>query len=689
MLTNEHKFPDASDERMFVSADWVVSAARPSGTASRCRLSELALWVTVADQSDFEMFVPRWGASDAGLLLPTFAGGGPAVRGLPGVTEQGHLAIASKSLILGDDAPRGFEQVSAFVAEEELGFTRLDEDDVRALVRRLPFDAAMCVLAALFGWVDDSGWGSGRQAELANSFYGGVVAERLSAILAQQPGRHAFAPQGLHVLMKLLIEEAADAPTREWNDDVRVVLARATLGVHSIIEHGIDSGVKDDVAALLAYLVQASGYYSRQQQLVEIARAMELHRLGIEDPGLLALPEHCPLEEWLVAEYGLSFDEQFMLGFGLAAMAHAWEPAKSHRVREEHFDDLLLKLGLTDRREQALSLVSADRAEFRDAFAAATGARALAWEVRPFKERPFLRLSNGDLLLLNGSWILSWLSEGFYYRGLRHAEALDRSLPTDRERKKRPHGQRYTQYFGKVFEHYGLRLAESCHELPSSTVVSARVHGEQPYSGQLTSDIAIDLAPDLVLVELNHGRFSARGLIEGDPQLIRGDLERVIVKKVNQVGNCITNLLGGAAAIPGVNMNHISRIWPVVVTNARLIQNPLLWDFIRGNGDPAKTRVLYDDARVRPLTLMDAEDFEQFCGLIEAGTPAPVILERKTQEPWRERDFAVWLHDDPEAPSHNVRASLVEDIYSRGMDNALKSIDFAAGIQPDNGSPAE
>lgn len=630
------------------------------------------------------MFVPRWGQSPSGILLPSFANRGPAIRDLPGVTEHGELAIAQKSLILGAEPPSGFEQMRTFIVEEELGLAKMDEAAVRALVRELPFDATMSVLVGLFGWVDDQGWGAEHQAGLADSFYGGTVAVRIKAILEQQPGRHVFAPQALHVLMKIVIDEAADDPTRDWTPENHVLLARATLGAHSVIEHGVDSGVVDGASALLAYLVQAAGYHSRQQQLVEIARAMELHRLGTEDPELLGLPEHCSLEEWLKDAYGLGFDNQFRFGFGLAAMAHAWSPADTHRVASEHVDDLLVKIGIADHREQAIALVSSDRTEFRVAFDEDPGPQALGWELRPFHESPFLRLGDGDLLLLNASWALNWLSAGFYYRGLRHAQALDNSLPTEKERKKRPNGQRYTQYFGRIFELYGLRLTESCHDLPSETIVGARVHGEQEYGGQKTTDIAIDLAPDLVLIEMNHGRLSADGLIRGDAARVRADLQRVIVKKINQIGNCITNLLAGTAQIPDVEIARTARIWPVVVTNARLIQNPILWAYIREAIDPAKTTVLYEDARVQPLTLMDAEDFEQFCGLIEAGMPAPQILEKKTQEAWRERDFAVWLHDDPDAPSAEVRAGLVEDIYKRGMDKVQEGIDFTAGIQADD-----
>jgi hypothetical protein len=193
--------------------------------------------------------------------------------------------------------------------------------------------------------------------------------------------------------------------------------------------------------------------------------------------------------------------------------------------------------------------------------------------------------------------------------------------------------------------------------------------------------------PDLVLVEMNVGRPSARGLIEGESELVKADLDRVLIKTVNQVGNCISNLLSGTAQIPTLDIANVRQIWPIVVSNARLVQTPLLWDYIRSSGDPDKTRVLYEDARVQPLTLMDAEDFEQLCGLIEAGTTAPQILAMKTQEQWRERDFAIWLKQDPDAPSDRVRASLVEDIYNRGMERVQEGIDFAVGVQPEPEQP--
>jgi hypothetical protein len=633
----------------------------------------------MASGEEIGLLRPTWRQSEGGVLLP---------ESLPrSVGEIAGLTLPRSSLTIRNDPPRALEQLQTFIIEEEVGFTRMGLAEVREHSRELPFEPAVAALSDLLEHVEATGW-QRSQADLARAFYGPDVGDRFSKILANAPTRRAFAPQALHVLLKILVEEAADvAMTAPWTPENHARLARLVLGVHSVIESGLDAAAPDGAAQLLSYFVQAGAYAPREQQLVRIARAMELHRLASEDAELEAVPEHCPVEQWLLEGYGLGFDEQFRVGFALAAMGHAWTPGGSHRISAQRVEDLLLKAGLADRRSEVLDALSTDRAGFAARQASGSDG-ALLWDLVGFKERPFLRLATGDLLLLSSAWILSWLSEGFHYRVLREAQRLDSQLPTEVERARRPNGQRYTQYSGRVFETYCLRLAESAHAIPSELVLGASVFDEQSYgNGQLTSDIAIDVPPDLVLIEINAGRLSASGLVNGDVDKVRRDLDRVVLKKVNQIGNCIRHLLPGtppAATIPGVDITTVRSIWPVVVINTALVQTPLLWNYIRDKRDREKTDVMFEDARVRPLTLLDAEDFEQLLGMVEAGSSLPQLLARKIESGYGERDLAIWLINDRRAPSMHVRAQAVEAIYERGMDAMQSQIDFTAGIQEED-----
>ena len=83
------------------------------------------------------------------------------------------------------------------------------------------------------------------------------------------------------------------------------------------------------------------------------------------------------MREWL-ASYGLSADEQWSVGFGLAAMTQAFTGAAKPRTLEEHVDDLLAKLRLPDA-SRDLPVISASREEFQAQFAALRPVETPPW----------------------------------------------------------------------------------------------------------------------------------------------------------------------------------------------------------------------------------------------------------------------------------------------------------------------
>jgi hypothetical protein len=212
---------------------------------------------------------------------------------------------------------------------------------------------------------------------------------------------------------------------------------------------------------------------------------------------------------------------------------------------------------------------------------------------------------------------------------------------------------------------------------------AARVLGEQPFSrnkrkrvgaGERTSDIAIDIGHDLILIETTATRLTAAALHTGDAAAITAGLDRAIVEKINQLDNCINHLLNGHAQLPGVQIATVKRIWPVIVSFGAVQQNPVLWEYLDRRAPGALRQ-----ARVRPLTLLDPEEYELLCGLVQAGHPMPELLNAKTSPPYARLDFAYWLNRDPHAPKGGPhRAALVQESYSRATALAVAGIDFAA-----------
>jgi hypothetical protein len=382
----------------------------------------------------------------------------------------------------------------------------------------------------------------------------------------------------------------------------------------------------------------------------------------------------------VMEDYGFTLEEQMTLGFALAAMSHAWETDWEAGTRcyihPAAVDDLFVKLGWQDREEDALRLIAADRESLKAEFEElGDSPQQIVWETRPLMRHPFLRCENGALVLLSPRAIRSWLTEGVHYRLLDSAQK--RSVGD----KKRRVSRRYTAFAGVLLEQYVLDLLRS--SFGERPVGGGRVYGEQPYGRKgdaMTSDAAIDLGLDLVLIEVSVSRLRADTLQIGSAAKVEEDLDRMLLVKIKQLDGCINALIKGTAEIPAdaaeVDLGRIERIWPIIVTAGNITQNGVLWKFIADG-----TTGLLEQAKVQPPTILDLEDLEQLAGFTEAGYDLPQILAGKTQEGFRERELAIWVHKDPNAPCELPRPSLVERVWEEAIEKAIGMIDLTKGLR--------
>jgi hypothetical protein len=172
-----------------------------------------------------------------------------------------------------------------------------------------------------------------------------------------------------------------------------------------------------------------------------------------------------------------------------------------------------------------------------------------------------------------------------------------------------------------------------------------RVFGEQPYgNGLLTPDVAIDLGTDLVMIEVRSGYLNRRLRVSGDVDEFQRDLHRVVLRKVRQLGNRITDLLSGPAALPDVEIGHVERIWPILVT-ADITQTEPMHDLIQ-----AALPQIYGDRRVQSLLVCDPEDLELLMGMVEGGRSLTDILNRRQSGPFARLELKRWVLEDPGSP---------------------------------------
>ena len=172
-----------------------------------------------------------------------------------------------------------------------------------------------------------------RQWDLAQSFYGSdqALLSDLAAAHATAPDALMFSPQPLIVLMRVLIDDAVDEPQRDLTADEFATLQQAVLGSHSALESSLDAKSWPEASHVLAFELQASALFHREEPLEVMARHDELLRLATDDERLLESKNRVPVEEWLAAA-GLTAEQQWTIGFGLSAMTRAFADDIKPRV---------------------------------------------------------------------------------------------------------------------------------------------------------------------------------------------------------------------------------------------------------------------------------------------------------------------------------------------------------------------
>jgi hypothetical protein len=569
------------------------------------------------------------------------------------------------------EAPTELDQLAVVIVEQELGLEATNRAGLQAYAAQLPFEPSASILCQLFSRAEDTLRDPVGQVKLAEAFFGsGEIIERYRTIAGASPDARIFGPQSLHTLIRVLVEHAYEAPiTQKLTLDERALLMRAVIASNSAIEWGVEHELGTSDEDILAYELQVGSYYFRPRWLEEMARHRELYRLATSDPGLLASPDCEPVKEWL-EQSGLTAEEQWLLGLALSSQGPTWDSQKHPHIAPETVSEILQRAGLYDRETEALALISASRVELQGAFTdlQASGKR-FVWELRPFNTTPYLPLTDGGLLLLGRPWMLSWLGEGFYYRAMKMAQADDATEAEGRSN----HVQNYTAYTGHVFEQYCLRHARAALG-QRSTVLGEQAYGQ--HLDKLTSDVAVLVGRDLILFEANARRVGAEPVVSGDPLDATQELSKLLVKKIDQLASCIRALLSEEAQLPEITIDSIKRIWPIVVAAGHVWQTQHLWAYLDSARDTKKAQA-FDDPRVQPLQVFDANDFEMLLALTES-TDLPKILKRKTSGPYRHRDLAVWLSEDPKAPDRDVRLPGVQAVW-REMIHEAKVV-FGPGV---------
>ncbi len=581
-------------------------------------------------RNPFELVVPAWQEHPAGLLIPSSVADRIRVdRDQPDVLPA-ELRQDLEPVAVVDKMPLSTDQLAAALNEEELGLEPATLEQLMGTVERLPFEHSFLLLSRLMAAL----WHVREDAQAQIEFVGGfdmpVLLEQVTELVAQHEARGSrlvvFAEQYITALQRLLVDHAlpldlAYAPT-EWDLRSTVSAYFSTATIVSAADADLREG-EVDAARWLVYWLKNGLYNARPVMVNEFTRAREM--FAVLAPQMADHPEFCPIDEWFLEDYGLTAAEQHSAGFAAYILSGAMQEDvgvgdRSLTAPPQWRGDLEAKA------TEANELLSAPRALFQEQFAGiGDDLDTLAWERRPFLRRPFLQLENGQWLLIAPRAIESWLGEGFLHRAMEAAECRGES-------------SHLRGFLGAVFERYCLELTRSVYPgvRPPG---GGRVYGEQEYhrgrQRQDTSDVAIDLGPDLVMVEVVARRMTQEMQVFGDRDVLERNLAPMLFNKMAQLGRVATDLFDGTAALPDLDIAHVERLWPVLVTAGDLMQTEILWDRI----DDRMPEALRG-GRVEPLTVLDIGDFELLLGLAAEGHQLPSLLARKSAGPYRRLELS-------------------------------------------------
>ena len=591
---------------------------------------------------------PGWFQAASGLWLPSHIRDWD--RRL--AVEVGRDSTGRQIVAVLNELPDSATQVHAFVDERAIG---LPISTLPAQINRaagVTFENAAFYISGMAMATYDARPDPDQQRELAKMLIvDPEIREGIDRALAAGEGTVVFAEQHLAALARLAVKHADRWRSIDLSYELRT-LERTLLGCSALAMSDSERLTGDHLGRFdaVAFVVHNGAYYAREPLFEALARNSWLYQDLVQSEEAREHPDWRDLDEWAVESSGLTQREQFAVGMAALGASRVLDDGELRGrgvFAADWASDVAARLGAPI--ERVLDVISADQAwyarqfeEIERRYGLSDAAAASGWTTSPFEQRPLVRLRDGRALLWSARALTSWLTDGFYYRSLTQASGHD-DVPA------------FTRFNGWLVERYARDVVEAA-LLPTKPAGSGRalrpVRYEGPSSEVESPDIALDYGEDLVFVEVRSGRLKLGTRLTGDPARVEQDLRVLIVDKAQQLSRRIDDYREGRFELDGVDRQHVRRIWPVLLSGAALLMTEMLYDWIVEEiGDHLH------QPSVEPLTVLDMTDWEQFCGLVEAGRTAPDLLERKTGA-YRRLDWRRMVYDDPFLPS-DARASAV------------------------------
>jgi hypothetical protein len=533
----------------------------------------------------------------------------------------------------------------AYVTESELGVSTLGKAGVVEILSYLPSELTLMNLAMILKRVTRSRQDSAAHLELAREIYGDApVMDALGRFCAVE-GHVIFSEQGLFALMAQAVIHCRSDRHHEFTPDEWRGFQRMLLGAAGLLHDDAEIGEYQEgqPEEWLVYMTQNLLFNATASFGSGLARTWRLFgELAVDESRQWTTPLNYSA---VVEETGLSIKQQLALAFGLystmgvdndviAILPDAWRSVCERVAPGESPDEVIAHVAATPAEMRAE--LTSDAARRFDP--------ELRWASVPFIERPFLRLEDGQILLVSPRCIESWPVDGVYYRLLRAAIKLDHKKGA----------QHFTAFAGELTEVATVEMVENAHERAAEKHLGVgRVMRAKPMGGGGEStDMFVLENGDVVLIEVSSSRITAHTRLTGSLDALRRDLEKVVVKRVKQLDRTVNALLNDE--FPDIPAEGVKRIFPLIASVEPMRWTPMLHAYLR-----RELPGLLRQRGVQHLQFLELEDVEALMSVL--GPPSLArLMDRKIQEVGIDTDVQQWFHDSPLAPQPTLPAIITE-----------------------------
>jgi hypothetical protein len=436
-----------------------------------------------------------------------------------------------------------------------------------------------------------------------------------------------FHDEQLLVAAKLAVLYGRDGPPA-WD---KAVGAELLLGINDIVgsaEPAVETSDKEEERRLLGFIIRRLGLLQNEAPRYLIGRYYDLLVTRADKyQGLLQQN----VNEAFLAATGIGIEEFFAFALVFAAVFSQFSTAQ--KLGEANFAGIGIEVEASIKDNQVRGKVSealaTDRAGLQERFAGEAESPQIARsQLLPFQEKPLYRLSSGSLVPLIYPFLLDKASLGIYWILQNYFAGIDTQ-----------HGvESLRSMLGRLHQDYVTDiLARTYRGRAGATVHSeADLVGAQPpppRNNEGLPDALLTEGEDAVVFEMSVTALTYGLLLTGDQDRFENETAEKFRPKFSQLAHSIDALVDAPSSFPGLGLDGIRHIYPVLVLLFPFPQQVLTWRLFDGviNVGPRQSQDGSRHIEIHPPQIITDEELEMLEPHIAArGLSLSKLLRRKT-----------------------------------------------------------